>query len=145
MEKIALGVNSNIQTVIVGGVFDVGGGNQQYSFNARIDVNFEPDLIVLKHYDLTIDNATTPSIYKVSSNLVNSDILSFPFIEQKYFNGINDAEQDQMLSVECERHFLNKAKKMINGLYSFQLSDYAGNIPNIIFAELTMVFEFIKF
>ena len=88
MEKIALGVNSNIKTVTIGEYFDTT-GTEGLILTAPIWVVFIPDLITLKYVCIIMDPNCDVTVYKVQSNLVNGDIVSFLFSAQKIYNGVD--------------------------------------------------------
>lgn len=145
MDKLALSVNSNVKIAIVSGLFDAANGI--FSFRSNVNVDFIPDLIVLKNYAATFGDDTDPTTFKVISNLVNGELLTLPFARIKYVNvgGTDYLIQEASISQQCDYHFLNKAKKMINGVYDFQITSFNDVEPNNASIVLSMVFEFIKF
>ena len=147
MELIAKGVNSNIQTVIVSGNFDLDAAPQVTNFNATIFTNFIPDLIVLKHYDVNSANTGTDDAFIVSSSLVDGNLLSFVFVPINYWDTAIPAAvvQSMFISQECEHHFLNKSKREYCGNFNFRIVNSVRNVPATGNYIITMVFEFIKF
>ena len=80
MEKIALGVNSNIKTMIISGLFDAANGIT--NFYSPVYVEFVPDMITVKNFNAHMNNDTDLTSFKIKTDLVDSagsSIVSWPF------------------------------------------------------------------
>ena len=76
--------NSNVQNVIAYGLID--GPNSVFSFSAPMNVDFQPDEIILKHIDCAFqDLAGSPGVgdgkgmYTIRSSLVDGTVVNFSY------------------------------------------------------------------
>jgi hypothetical protein len=149
MDMIPFKVYSNIQNVNVGYLINTN-NSAGITFQQRIDLDFIPDLIVLKELNVVIkpgNPATSETIFNIDSSLVpNNFLVSFPVCPFKVFasntNSITNAST--IYSSKPNFIWLNKSNKYIRGEYLFQL--YSPIVNNFNFeGHLSLTFEFIKY
>ena len=91
-------------------------------------------------------SVTDLDVYKISSNLINGDLVTFPYKSIYYLNSVGTTLiQPDTQTIYSDTHWLNKEKRPINGNYSFQLSTINNTGINNVTLEFGLAFEFIKF
>jgi hypothetical protein len=144
-------VYSNIQTVTVGSFLDSTDPAWGVTFIERIDIDFIPDIIILKQLNsiyYPISNpARTEQIFTISSNLVpNYNAISFPIGFIKLYDSTGDAiiRATTSYTLKPDIHWLNKSNNRIQGNYYFQLSSLTNNTFDFQ-GYVSLTFEFIKY
>lgn len=123
-------INSNVAIKHVFGSINFANTN---SFSTTVNVDFIPDVIILKTSTVSCNNAAPANgePVRISSTLVNDDLLITNIFQNSFQQNIH------------EYVYLNKSQKRINGSYNFYANRLDGAITGTI--EFYFTFQFIKY